>query len=53
MSIISTEQTALDAPLLVFLASAGTCSFNQKNNYAFSRRHPLKPKILRNHRITW
>ena len=40
MSIISTEQAALDAPLLVFFTPTGTCSLNQSYGYAFGRRHP-------------
>ncbi len=50
---ISTQQTALDAPSLVFLLSAGTCSLNQSYGYTFGRRHPLRAKILRDHRINW
>ena len=50
---MSSLQTALDAPLLVFLPPAGTCSLNQSYCYAFGRRHPLAAKILRNHRINW
>ena len=37
---ISSLQPALDAPSLVFFPFTGTCSLNQKNNYAFGRRHP-------------
>ena len=46
-------QTALDAPSLVFLPPAGTCSLNRSYGYAFGHRHPLAAKILRDHRITW
>ena len=45
--------TALDAPSLVFFASAGTCSLNHSHRYAFVRRHPLTQKILRDLRINW
>ena len=42
-----------DAPSLVFLPSTGTCSLNQSYGYAFGCRHPLRAKILHDHRITW
>ena len=50
---MSSLQTALDAPSLVFLALTGTCSLNQSYGYAFGRRHLSAPKILHDHRITW
>jgi len=50
---MSSLHTALDAPSLVFLPLAGTCSLNRSYGYAFGRRHPLAAKILRDLRITW
>jgi len=50
---MSSLQTALDAPSLVFLALTGTCFLNQSYGYAFGRRRLSTPKILRDHRITW
>ena len=50
---MSSLQTALDAPSLVFLPPAGTCSLNHSYGYGFGRRHPLAAKILRDHRINW
>ncbi len=46
-------QTTLDAPSLIFLPPAGTCSLNQNYGYAFGRRRPLAAKILRDLRIHW
>ena len=47
---ISRAQTVPGAPSLVFLSSAGTCSLKRSPCYAFDHEHPLKPKILRDHR---
>ena len=50
---MSSLQTALDAPLLVFFSLTGTCSLNHKHHYDFGLRHPSAKKILRNTRIIW
>ena len=47
---VSREQTALDAPSLVFSPSARTCSFKRSLGYAFGHEHALKTKILRDQR---
>ncbi len=47
---VSREQTALDAPSLVFSPSARTCSLKRSHHYALGREHALRAKILRDHR---
>ena len=50
---VSRAQTALGTPSLVFSPSACTCSLKRSPGYAFSREHPLRAKILRDHRAPW
>ena len=52
MFTMSSLQTTLDTPSLVFLTLTGTCSLNRSYGYAFGRRHLSASKILRDHRIT-
>ena len=41
---VSREQTALDAPSLVFSPSARTCSLKRSHHYALGREHALRAK---------
>ena len=50
---VSQVPAALDAPSLVFSPSACTCSLKRSPGYACGREHPLRAKILRDHRAPW
>ncbi len=41
----------MDAPSLVFVRLAGTCSLNHSHHYALGRRHPPAAQIRRDLRV--